>query len=485
MKQVGQASGLSSAPFRAATKRSGTPHRGPLLPLLLVAARLLALPLCAATTVKVKTNGKILDLTLEQYVAAVVAGESSVFQSKEALQAMAVASRTYAVRLRGRHAAEGYDFCETTHCQRLEPGPTNPRIEEAVAETEGELLWFQGKPAFTPYSRDCGGRTEEGAEPYLSSHPDPYCTRAGQSHWQWLADPKALADALHQSGLRSPSNIERIAIVERTSSGRARTLLLTGAGQSIRVSESSFRFAIGRALGWNTIRSDQFDVSRLLFNGLGAGHGVGLCQRGADEMGRAGRSYRDILAFYYPGTAIGLTGTGLSWQHLSGERLALWTVRPNQDKVVLASAEHLVHDLELRTGWPLPANIQIRVYPDLDTFRNATGEPGSVAAYTQNRRIYLQPVQMLQSHGALTSTLAHELAHVLVSSQARPELPLWFQEGLANYLAGSRATYREATAQVAALANRYGEAAVLGWVKRGLPPDVTNASTSHPATKSK
>src|SRR5438874_1571512 len=60
-----------------------------------------------------------LHMPLEEYVAGVLAGESSIFKSDEALKAMAVAARTYAVRHTGRHRAEGFDFCDTTHCQDL------------------------------------------------------------------------------------------------------------------------------------------------------------------------------------------------------------------------------------------------------------------------------------------------------------------------------------------------------------------------------
>jgi stage II sporulation protein D len=257
--------------------------------------------------------------------------------------------------------------------------------------------------------------------------------------------------------------------------------MLTGAGESVRISAGPFRLAVGRALGWNTIRSDRYDVSLVEFQGRGSGHGVGLCQRGAEEMGREGRSHRDILAYYYPGTSVGLTAAGLAWQRLSGERLALWTVQPSQDKVVLTSAQRLLAGLERQTGWSAPAGIEIRIYPDLDTYRNATGEPGTIAGYTQGHRISLQPVQMLQSRKAFESTLAHELAHVLIGSQTRSELPLWFQEGLANYLAGLSTV----KTPVGALVQRYGETTVLGWVKRGLPAEVTNASASHPAIKSR
>src|SRR6266511_4955582 len=87
--------------------------------------------------VRVAAPGRTIDLPLERYVAAVVAGESSVFRSAEALKAMAVAARTYAVRFRGRHLRDGFDFCDTAHCQRADLNAITRRIEVAVAETAG------------------------------------------------------------------------------------------------------------------------------------------------------------------------------------------------------------------------------------------------------------------------------------------------------------------------------------------------------------
>ena len=83
-----------------------------------------------------------------------------------------------------------------------------------------------------------------------------------------------------------------------------------------------------------------------------------------------------------------------------------------------------------------PAGVEIRLYPDLDTFRNVTGEPGWVAARTDGRRVHLQPVALLRSRGALESTVRHEMLHVVVESQAAAGLPLWFREGFVEYLAG-------------------------------------------------
>src|SRR5580658_5479849 len=128
----------------------------------------------------------IVDVPIEKYVAAVLAGESSLFKSDEALKAMAVAARTYGIRFRSRHASQGFDLCATTHCQRIELGAVTPRLQAVADATAGELLWYQGKLALTPYSGNCGGRTEDVSEvwpgvpaPYLRSREDPNCVRAG------------------------------------------------------------------------------------------------------------------------------------------------------------------------------------------------------------------------------------------------------------------------------------------------------------------
>ena len=85
-------------------------------------------------------------------------------------------------------------------------------------------------------------------------------------------------------------------------------------------------------------------------------------------------------------------------------------------------------------GGRRPAASKIRVYPDVETFRNATGEPGWVAARTSGRRIQLQPAAVLRERGALDSTIHHELLHVFVEAQAAGGLPVWFREGLVGYL---------------------------------------------------
>src|SRR5262249_5088068 len=95
---------------------------------------LFALPLTAQPTVKLSVRGRgSFDLPLERYVAAVLAGEAAEFRSTEALKAMSVAARTYAVRLRGRHAAEGFDFCDTTHCQHIDLTGVSSKFESVAS----------------------------------------------------------------------------------------------------------------------------------------------------------------------------------------------------------------------------------------------------------------------------------------------------------------------------------------------------------------
>jgi stage II sporulation protein D len=459
----------------------------------------LASAIDAQTVLKVRpqpsVNRTTIDLPLERYVAAVLAGEGSVLRSDEALKALAVAARTFGVYGRGRHAQEGYDLCGTTHCQRIDLAGVTPRMEAAAAATAGELLWSAGKPAFTVYSRDCGGVTEdvsavwpEVTATYLRRQTDPYCVRSGAGEWQWIAKPAELLAALSGSQLRAPRTIEQVTVSGRTASGRARELTLAGAGERVRISATAFRFAVGRALGWDTVRSDRYEVAGLEFRGSGSGHGVGLCQRGAGQMGAEGRSYREILAFYYPGTELGRTGRGIAWTRLGGENITLFTTHPDRDGAVLSQAERQLREMAGRTNLPAPRGIEIRLYPDVETFRNATGEPGWVAAHTAGLHIDLQTV----------GALRHELLHVLVEARAVAGLPVWFREGLVEYLDNprtahasakppadidlrqtadpdrARRAYGAAAAAVAGLVHRYGEAAVVGWLASGLPEEVSS-----------
>ena len=491
---------------------------------LLAVLLTLASSIHAQVTYRVRLSAneanRVIELPAEQYVAGVLAGESSTFKNDEALKAMAVAARSYAARLRGRHSSEGFDFCATTHCQRVEMQNIPARFTRTAAETFGELLWSNGKPAFSVYTRDCGGTTEavQAVWPtieasYLVSHADPYCIRYGVLPWSWTVPVGRISQSLQSSGLQTPQALGSIVISRRTPSGRAKTLELEG-GSNIPISAGAFRFAMGRELGWNTLRSDHYQVERhagvVHFDGKGQGHGVGLCQVGADEMAGEGFTYHDILAFYYPGTSVSRLATGFHWFRQGGLGVSVFTTHPNPDSNLLVAAERARNYAQNRSEFNPPSDIIVRIYPDLDAFRNATGEPGWVAAHSHGSSIDLQPVAVLNEHGAFQSVLNHEMLLVAIETHAASDLPVWFREGLVEWLtAGNRIdaspapvnlkrklrqrqsqssaqqAHAEAGARVGELVSRYGEKTVLGWVARGLPAEVRNSSDSNPITSKK
>ncbi len=239
------------------------------------------------------------------------------------------------------------------------------------------------------------------------------------------------------------------------------------------MSGPAFEQALGRALGWDLVRSSRYEIidrgDRLVFQGYGFGHGVGLCQTGAQQRGAQGHSYRQILEFYYPGTVLGVTAQGFTWAHVAGERVELASTRVREDQFLVALADRLLKDAEGRAGFSLGFRPRLRVYPSVAAFRNSTGEPGWVAASTLGRTIRLQPLPLLRSTGKLEATLLHEMLHLLIESCAHPGLPTWFREGLALYLAGARDPRRREEARVRALVERHGRAAVRDWLVHGLP----------------
>jgi stage II sporulation protein D len=268
-----------------------------------------------AMEVNVRFDGRYARQTpLEAYVAAVLAKESGNFRSDEALKAMAVAVRSYALHFRGRHQREGFDFCDTTHCQALQSKGVPPRLRNAAEQTAGELIWYDRAPAAAYYHADCGGSTEAAqhvwgaGEPYLKQQVDRFCRRNGSGEWNSAYSKQLVRSVLDEQGLETPEDLESMEVVQRTPSGRAARLLLHGEGAVI-VKAGAFRNAMQRGLGWKSVPSGSFTVDqdsyRFFFSGRGAGHAVGLCQAGADSMGLAGNTYREILANYYPGTVVG------------------------------------------------------------------------------------------------------------------------------------------------------------------------------------
>ncbi|MBZ5527805.1 MAG: SpoIID/LytB domain-containing protein [Acidobacteriia bacterium] len=445
---------------------------------------------------------------LEEYTAAVLAGETGEFRNAEALKAMAVTVRTYATRFRGRHGDEGYDFCDTTHCQFPRWNGARERFRVAAAATQGEELWFNGGPAAAHYHQNCGGMIAAGSEAwsgvreaYLRAHADRYCVAGAPLRWESALAVADLDAALRAAGITPPAGWTKLEVAARTGSGRVRLVRLGGGALPVlTVAASSLRFAVGRALGWEKLRSDLYEVrgdgGKIIFSGHGAGHGVGLCQAGAEEMGREGRTYQEILNFYYPGTTV-KGADEEAWKRRESERFELLSTQPEEDTALLDLAEKILKENEAAAGWKIGFRVRLKVFSTLKSYRDTTGQAGWVAATTRGNTIRLQPLAVLKQKRVLESTLRHELFHVLVESRGQAELPLWFREGLVLYLSAPeekdkdeaamsdrrmekilenpasreqmQQTYRAARMRVAQLFLKFGRAAVLDWLSSGIP----------------
>jgi stage II sporulation protein D len=337
--------------------------------------------------------------------------------------------------------------------------------------------------------------------PWLSSRSDRYCTAGGAREWAADLSLTELTSALAAAGLARPG-WKSLTVAQRGESGRAVALL----ADSKEISAEDFRLAVGRALGWNKILSNWFEVSgqgdRFYFHGRGSGHGVGLCQAGAAAMGASGHDVTEILGQYFPGATAADEGTRLSWQRVSGQGFDLETLDP-ADAVYLPRLSQALAEAESRSGLQPAETITVRAFHSTTAFRDGTLAPGWVAAFTEGNWIGTQPLRTLMGRGLLVSVLRHEFLHALVEGEASGGTPLWLREGLveawsdevkpngaapalkideidralvhAESEAQSQAAHRAAGWYAAKLIERFGRGQVIGWLRTGLPASAVAA----------
>ncbi len=421
---------------------------------------------------------------LEDYVARVLAGEAAARSRPAALEALAITVRTFALANRNRHGKDGFDLCTQTHCQVLRDA--TPATRAAAAATAGLVLAWRGQPASVYYTASCGGRTERpsnvwpGAEdpPFMPSQADAGC--AGQPRWVTEISAADLVRALRAAGF-SGVQLRGVRILSRNESGRVNQLEVKGLTPD-QISGQALRMAVGRALGWQLLKSTAFDVARsgpgYRFTGRGYGHGVGFCVIGATNRAEAGASRADLLSAYFPGLQVTQVSRLKPVDSATAARAA---ARPELDSgeaadsdddvdkpvtspapapaasatitpptgIVLrlpeaderarewiqSLAERALDAAASRSGRPVPSALEIVFYATQDGFARATHEPWWTSALTRGARIELQPVTTLRQQSLLERTLAHEIAHIVTAPtlSGRPE---WVKEGAAMFASG-------------------------------------------------
>ena len=304
------------------------------------------------------------ELPVERYLTSVISSEMSATSSLELLKAHAVISRSWLLaqmEKRRRQSAGSnsffsfikkdnelirwydredhtiFDVCADDHCQRYQgiTNADNPSVVEAVRQTRGQILMFDGEICDARFSKCCGGQTEEfqycwedTPKPYLVSVPCPYChthdrhilsqvlndyDQETPDFYRWTVEytQEELTELVNRKLKMDLGDILDLVPVERGKSGRIWKLKIVGSKRSFTIGKE---LVIRRTLSETHLYSSAFEVekiassseaeARFLLHGRGWGHGVGLCQIGAAVMGEQGNNYNEILLYYYRGAEI-------------------------------------------------------------------------------------------------------------------------------------------------------------------------------------
>lgn len=260
-------------------------------------------------------DGRLLvvnELGLEDYLRGVISNEVAHYWPMEALKAQAIIARTYALYQKQFTKNKYFDLTSDVYSQVYGGRPAQRwRTNRAVDLTRAKALTFQGNlfPAY--YHATCSGKTEDAAELWkidlasLKGVVCGFCADSPHFRWQSKIVLGQMKDKLIKKGF-AIDDILGMEITRFSASGRVSALKIRGENTDIEITAKDFR----QALGPDVIRSTNFTVriiSGIVYiDGLGWGHGVGLCQWGMYQMARNGCKHAQILEFYFPQSKLGV-----------------------------------------------------------------------------------------------------------------------------------------------------------------------------------
>jgi stage II sporulation protein D len=267
---------------------------------------------------------------LESYLAGVVGAEMPNYWEPEALKAQAIAARTYCLYIKKRFGTDRAWDMKKTQAHQVYRGiaAESSQVWSAVNATEGQVLVCRQAdsqeeifPSY--YSSTCGGHTEDSRNVFgdsfepLTGVSCPYCAKVAKPRfffWPMVRfDTAQVAEKLRQRypKLKELGQITDIVPIEQSrydGFSRLTKVKISGSsGRSDFLRAEDLRLSIdpsGRVL-----KSAVFEIAKLgdkwaFMAGRGYGHGVGMCQCGAQGLARKGASAERILAHYYPGSKI-------------------------------------------------------------------------------------------------------------------------------------------------------------------------------------
>lgn len=278
----------------------------------------------AASSLRIRAAGRVISVPLERYVLGAALSEVTPTGTTAAAAArvydvQSVIARTYAVTHRRRHAAEGFDLCDTTHCQVYQPDRIRTSsfaatAEAAVARTRGQVLRAGTATIEALFHADCGGHTTTPAAAWRGTNHAYLAAREdvvpGLTHrtWTFEASEADWRTVLNGDPRTSVGAVFRSMEVTATGPGdRVTSVRLVGARERV-VTGDVLRAVVTAARGVRALMSTRFTVHRtpagFRLVGSGFGHGVGLCQVGAIARAQRGDSVAEILEHYFPGARL-------------------------------------------------------------------------------------------------------------------------------------------------------------------------------------
>lgn len=320
---------------------------------------------------------------VEDYLTSVISSEMSATASENLLKAHAVISRSWLlaqieknkeivaqkkeysacactddelIKWYDREDHVNFDVCADDHCQRYQglTRASTKKVRDAIAQTWGEVLAYNGKICDARFSKCCGGAVEEfqhcwepvkhnylvklrdsenpadlpdltveeNARKWIMDSPDAFCNTTDKDilsqvlnsydqetvnfyRWKVEYDKKELGELILKRSGVDYGEILDLVPVERGTSGRLVRLKIVGTKKTMTIGKE---LEIRRTLSASHLYSSAFVVeksgNKFILHGAGWGHGVGLCQIGAAVMGEKGYNYEQILLHYFVGASV-------------------------------------------------------------------------------------------------------------------------------------------------------------------------------------
>lgn len=278
------------------------------------------------------------ELPAEEYLYAVVPSEMPASYEPEALKCQAICARSYAYCQMLTFAYPEYSahVDDSTSFQVYGNSKEQESTNQAIKDTAGQRLWYRGNVVKTYYySTSCGKTTSIeawGTEPKLDNQylcSVNVCTKEGEDYekelpwyrWEAVMPQALLSDLIELNTGKEIGKLQNVTVTKRGPGDIALQITAKGTkGTSVVNTENKIRRALGgegyqiKKQDGSLVKSGKllpsafFTIEKngenYIIKGGGYGHGIGMSQNGAHEMAKTGKTYEEILTFFYPGTKV-------------------------------------------------------------------------------------------------------------------------------------------------------------------------------------